>query len=159
MQIRPGIAALPLLLAALALAGGAGAAPYLPSDDRAVLEHLPAGALTAGNRRPAATPEAAGLVARGYIERSRRDGDPRFLGCDLSGFPNGRRVTDDVVDIELTAALGALTGSNGLQTCDLSGASPTVKNPGSVVNDGAQPDPSEYLTVFPYLNTPLPGAN
>ena len=85
--------------------------------------------------------------------------DLGFLGCDLSGFPNGRRVTDDVVDIELTAALGALTGTNGLQTCDLSGASPAVKNLGAVVNDGAQPDPSEYLTVFPYLNTPLPGAN
>jgi hypothetical protein len=85
--------------------------------------------------------------------------DLGFLGCDLAGFPNGRRVTDDVVDIELTAALGALTGTNGLQTCDLSGSAPAVKNAGAVVNDGALPDPSEYLTVFPYLNTPLPGAN
>ena len=84
--------------------------------------------------------------------------DLGFLGCDLAGFPNGRRVTDDVVDIELTAALGALTGTNGLQTCDLSGSAPAVKNAGAVVNDGARPDPSEYLTVFPYLNTPLPGA-
>jgi hypothetical protein len=84
--------------------------------------------------------------------------DLGFLGCDLAGFPNGRRVTDDVVDIELTVAEGALVGANGLQTCDLSGPSPAVKNPGAVVNDGARPDPGEYLTVFPYLNTPLPGA-
>jgi hypothetical protein len=84
--------------------------------------------------------------------------DLGFLGCDLSGFPNGRRVTDDVVDIELTVAEGALTGTNGLQTCDLSGAAPAVKNAGAVVNDGALPDPAEYLTVFPYLNTPIPGA-
>jgi hypothetical protein len=24
--------------------------------------------------------------------------------------------------------------------------------------DGALPDPHDYLTVFPYLNTPLPGS-
>jgi hypothetical protein len=84
--------------------------------------------------------------------------DLGFLGCDLAGFPNGRRVTDDVVDIELTVAEGALVGANGLQTCDLSGSAPAVKNPGAVVNDGALPNPSDYLTAFPYLNTPVPGA-
>src|SRR5262245_64210482 len=80
--------------------------------------------------------------------------DLGFLGCDLAGFPNGRRVTDDVVDIELTVAEGALTGANSLQTCDLSRATPTVKNAGAVVNDGALPNPADYLTVFPYLSTP-----
>ncbi len=84
--------------------------------------------------------------------------DLGFLGCDLGGFPNGRRVVDDVVDIALTVAEGALTGSNGLQTCDLSGSSPTVANAGAVVNDGAQPDVNDYLMVFPYLNTPISGA-
>lgn len=84
--------------------------------------------------------------------------DLGFLACDLSGFPNGRRPIDDVVDIALTVAEGALTRDNGLQTCDLSGDSPTVVNSGAVVNDGAAPVLGEYLTVFPYLNTPLPGA-
>jgi hypothetical protein len=84
--------------------------------------------------------------------------DLGFLGCDLAGFPNGRRVTDDVVDIALTVAEGALLGANGLQTCDLSGPSPTVANEGSVVNDGALPVVSEYATSFPYLVTPLAGA-
>ena len=84
--------------------------------------------------------------------------DLGFLGCDLAGFPNGRRVTDDVVDIELTVAEGALVGANGLQTCDLSGSAPVVKNPGAVVNDGARPNPSDYLTAFPYLASPVPGA-
>jgi hypothetical protein len=83
--------------------------------------------------------------------------DLGFLGCDLAGFPNGRRVTDDVVDIALTVAEGALLGVNGLQTCDLSGSSPVVANPGTVVNDGALPVTSDYLTVFPYLNTPFAG--
>lgn len=84
--------------------------------------------------------------------------DLGFLGCDLSGFPNGRRPVDDVVDIALTVAEGALTGDNMLQTCSLAGAMPEVVNPGRVVNDGALPDPSDYLTVFPYLNTPVPGS-
>lgn len=85
--------------------------------------------------------------------------DLGFLGCDLAGFPNGRRVTDDVVDIALTVAEGAIDGTNrnNLQTCDLSGASPMVRNPGAVVNDGALPSASDYLTVFPYLNTPIAG--
>jgi Domain of unknown function (DUF4331) len=84
--------------------------------------------------------------------------DLGFLACDLAGFPNGRRPLDDVVDIELTVVEGALTSTNGLQTCDPSGASPVIKNAGAVVNDGALPDPASYLTVFPYLNTPVPGS-
>ena len=54
-------------------------------------------------------------------------GRESIAACDLNGFPNGRRVTDDVVDIELTVAEGALTGANSLQTCDVSGPSPTVR--------------------------------
>ena len=84
--------------------------------------------------------------------------DLGFLACDLGGFPNGRRPVDDVVDIALTVAEGALTGKNSLQTCDLSGKSPAVKNAGAVVNDGATPDPAAYLTVFPYLSTPHAGS-
>jgi len=33
-----------------------------------------------------------------------------ILGGDLAGFPNGRRVFDDVVSIELKAVAGALLG-------------------------------------------------
>jgi hypothetical protein len=84
--------------------------------------------------------------------------DLGFLDCDLGGFPNGRRPIDDVVDIALTVVEGALTGTNGLQTCDVSGPTPTVVNSGAVVNDGAKPVASAYLTRFPYLNTPVPGA-
>ena len=32
------------------------------------------------------------------------------LASDIAGFPNGRRLTDDVVDITLQAAAGVLTG-------------------------------------------------
>jgi len=86
--------------------------------------------------------------------------DLGFLACDLYGFPNGRRPIDDVVDIELTVAEGALTATNpnGLQTCDVSGATPTVVNPGGIITDGALPSTNLYQANFPYLGTPLPGS-
>lgn len=87
-----------------------------------------------------------------------------LLGCDVAGFPNGRRPADDVVDIELTAAEGAIypNDPNGLQTCDVSSGTPTVVNSGQVVNDGAEAvatDTSYYTTSFPYLAAPIPGSN
>ena len=63
------------------LALPAAAAPYLPSDDAQVLEPLPAGVPAARARLAVPRePLAAAALARDYIERSRRDGDPRFLG-------------------------------------------------------------------------------
>ncbi len=86
--------------------------------------------------------------------------DLGFLGCDLAGFPNGRRPIDDVVDIELTVLEGAITAANphSLQTCNVAGSTPVVVNAGAVVNDGAEPNPASYLTSFPYLNTPIAGS-
>jgi hypothetical protein len=40
----------------------------------------------------------------------------------------------------------------------VAGATPTVVNAGAVVNDGAEPSASVYLTSFPYLNTPIAGS-
>lgn len=62
------------------------------------------------------------------------------LGKDLQGFPNGRRLTDDVVDIELLALEG--TAETGM-------IPPALAN-GDGVNAPANPIGS----VFPY--TPLP---
>ena len=82
--------------------------------------------------------------------------DLGVLGGDTSGFPNGRRPIDDVVDIELRVAMGAL-----LSPFDGSAADP---DPASDVSrqlhytDGAEPNPASYLAVFPYLNTPLGGS-
>jgi tetratricopeptide (TPR) repeat protein len=70
-----------LLIAVLAWAGGAAATPFRPSDDAQVLEQLPFRALSAATRVPVPRdPGSAAVIARAYIERSRRDGDPRFLG-------------------------------------------------------------------------------
>ncbi len=67
-------------------------------------------------------------------------------GCDPAGFPNGRRPGDDVVDIELRVAMGYLA--------------PTEEAPagGLAIVDGAYLAPTSFQSVFPYLNTPLPGS-
>jgi len=82
--------------------------------------------------------------------------DLGVLGNDTAGFPNGRRPIDDVVDIELRVAMGVL-----LSPFDGSAKDP---DPASDVSrklhytDGAEPDPANYLPVFPYINTPLGGS-
>jgi hypothetical protein len=82
--------------------------------------------------------------------------DLGVLGGDTSGFPNGRRPIDDVVDIELRVAMGVL-----LSPFDGSASDP---DPTSDVSrqlhytDGAEPNPANYLTVFPYLDTPIAGS-
>lgn len=67
-------------------------------------------------------------------------------GCDPAGFPNGRRPGDDVVDVSIRAAMGAL-----INTTDApSGQAPLV--------DGAGINALAFDPTFPYLKTPLPGA-
>ena len=68
------------------------------------------------------------------------------LAGDTAGFPNGRRPGDDVVDIALRVVMGALL--------------PPAEAPsGSLTNtDGAAADASTFQSIFPYLNTPNPGA-
>ncbi len=94
--------------------------------------------------------------------------DLGVLGGDVAGFPNGRRPYDDVVDITLRVAEGALCGAIG--NC---GKQTTDPNAGSPYTDGARaagPDAAHeqvtgainagdtYMSVFPYLNTPIPGS-
>ncbi len=82
--------------------------------------------------------------------------DLGVLGGDLSGFPNGRRPIDDVVDIELRVAMGVL-----LSPFDKSAADPDPASDASRqlhYTDGVEPIPANYLPAFPYLNTPLGGS-
>ena len=68
------------------------------------------------------------------------------LGNDIAGFPNGRRLTDDVVDIAVRAMAGAtpLTPSfnQGINT---------------QLGDGVSGNDKPFLLVFPYLATPHAG--
>jgi len=82
--------------------------------------------------------------------------DLGVLGGDASGFPNGRRPIDDVVDISLRVAMGALLSPFDGSAADPDPASDASRQLG--YTDGVEPDPTQYLAVFPYLNTPLAGS-
>ncbi|MCW2539313.1 MAG: hypothetical protein JWN95_1038 [Frankiales bacterium] len=71
------------------------------------------------------------------------------VGGDLAGFPNGRRVIDDVVTIELRAIAGL--------TIPLVDPSFTPDGAAAAVTDGTTNTNSAYLNGFPYLGTPAGG--
>ena len=82
--------------------------------------------------------------------------DLGVLGGDLAGFPNGRRPIDDVVDITLRVAMGVL-----LAPFDGSARDPDPASDASRqlhYTDGAEPNPANYLGVFPYLMAPIAGS-
>ena len=77
---------------------------------------------------------------------------------DNAGYPNGRRPADDVVDLSLRVAMGAL--------CVITGATDTLKvgcKPsdapagGLALTDGVRKTAANYGSTFPYLTTPIPG--
>ena len=63
------------------------------------------------------------------------------LGNDLAGYPNGRRLGDDVIDIAERAVAGALKGNN------------------VPLGDGVNADDRATLPVFPYQADPDSGAD
>lgn len=71
-----------------------------------------------------------------------------LLGGDASGFPNGRRVFDNVTAIELQAIAGA--------TIPLVNSKFTADAAASLLNDGTT-NPVPYLSNFPYLPHPYQG--
>ncbi|MEU6405970.1 DUF4331 domain-containing protein [Streptomyces sp. NPDC046985] len=74
-----------------------------------------------------------------------------LVGGDPAGFPNGRRVYDDVVTVELRALAGA--------TLPLVDKSYTPDAAASKVTDGLTPADvtNPYLDSFPYLGVPYDG--
>ena len=79
-------------------------------------------------------------------------GSPNPLGLvagDAAGFPNGRRVFDDVVTVELRAVAGL--------TIPLVDPSFTPDGATSAIKDGTTNTNSPYLNHFPYLGTPAGG--
>lgn len=69
-----------------------------------------------------------------------------LLGGDIAGFPNGRRVGDDVVDIELRAVAGGTPFTPQFNVA-----------PNNTLGDGVPQNDVSYLERFPYLGTPHPG--
>lgn len=81
------------------------------------------------------------------VTRPGLQNDLGVLGADNAGFPNGRRPIDDVVDVTLRVAMGALIADKTV-----------APNNEAPFTDGVQVDPSNLQSSFPYLNTPLPGS-
>jgi hypothetical protein len=78
------------------------------------------------------------------------------LGGDTAGFPNGRRPGDDVVDIELRAAMGVLCTLNNPAVFGCVPAdAPTGNLP---YTDGATVSAADFDNAFPYLKTPIAGS-
>jgi len=71
---------------------------------------------------------------------------PMAMGCDVAGFPNGRRPGDDVVDIALRVVMGYLL--------------PAADAPAGQVpfTDATIQEDAQFDAAFPYLRTPRPGA-
>jgi hypothetical protein len=95
-------------------------------------------------------PNAAGACVFGVSG----GGTPSRLGAldgDLCGFPNGRRLADDVTDIEVRALL--------------EGYGPTLnavlgvpnRSPNNVIGDGVDENDGAFLPAFPFIGTPNAG--
>lgn len=67
-----------------------------------------------------------------------------LLAGDVAGFPNGRRVGDDVVDITLQVMAGALIAAFDVA-------------PNNQLGDGVDENDKAFLTVFPFLPSPHGG--
>ena len=67
------------------------------------------------------------------------------LDGDLAGFPNGRRLEDDVTDISLRAVLGVLL--------------PDHQEIADTIGDGVEGNDVHFLDEFPYVGYPHPGSD
>jgi uncharacterized protein DUF4331 len=73
------------------------------------------------------------------------------LAGDLAGFPNGRRLEDDVTDIELRA----VADGYGSVVNSLTGL--PNNSPNNQVGDGVNENDMPFLSSFPYVATPHQG--
>jgi hypothetical protein len=82
-----------------------------------------------------------------------------LVGGDLAGFPNGRRVQDDITTIELRAVAGAtIPLVDPSYTPDGAAALISDGSGGPAVLDGTKPPTNvSYLDTFPYLDHPKSG--
>jgi hypothetical protein len=113
-----------------------------------LLTGIPSGLITGFQNYTGAT-QADMLRLNTSIKPSSSPSPLGLLGGDLAGFPNGRRVFDDTVTIELRAIAGV--------TLPL--VAPTFKPDGaaSLVTDGLTPGSNRYISTFPYLGVPKDG--
>ncbi|MGI8870975.1 MAG: DUF4331 domain-containing protein [Candidatus Limnocylindria bacterium] len=75
------------------------------------------------------------------------------LDGDLAGFPNGRRLTDDVTDIELRA----IADGYGAFVNSVYKSFTPNNSPNNQVGDGVNQNDRPFLSSFPYVALPNPG--
>ncbi len=63
------------------------------------------------------------------------------IGGDNAGFPNGRRLADDIIDIALRVVEGALVGQD------------------TMLSDGVQVNDAPFRDSFPYVGLPFSGSD
>jgi Domain of unknown function (DUF4331) len=80
---------------------------------------------------------------------------------NMDGFPNGRRLEDDVTRIELQAVAGVALAAIGLWYDDYSvgGANPVTNDLVNVLtySTGVEKNDTTFKTVFPYVQAPWRG--
>jgi hypothetical protein len=94
--------------------------------------------------------------------------DPAYNGSanlqfipNMDGFPNGRRLEDDVVRIELQAVSGVALAAIGLWYDDFNGSNPVTPQLLNVLtyNAGVTQNDAPLKTSFPYVASPWPGTH
>ena len=115
-----------------------------------LLTGIPAG-IVPGFQNYTGTVQADMLRLNTAIKPSKKPNPLGVVGGDLAGFPNGRRVFDDVVTIELRAIAGV--------TVPLVDPKYKPDAAASLVTDGLTEKsvPGGYLDHFPYLGVPHSG--
>jgi hypothetical protein len=141
----------PIVKIVEALYGGALTVPVAPRADLLPLVTYAAPIAAAGT---AAGPVADMLrlntgVPATPVENAHRLG---LIAGDAAGYPNGRRLMDDVVDIVLRVGVG------GVLTTDADGNSLNAF-PNNSLGDGVNVNDAPYRTSFPYLANAPDGRN
>lgn len=93
-----------------------------------------------GLNRPANVVPSSQLRLNMAIPPSASPQKQGVLAGDLAGFPNGRRLADDVTDIELAVIAGCLQGGAFADNCGL--------------GDGVDANDKAFLSSFPYVALP-----
>jgi hypothetical protein len=80
---------------------------------------------------------------------------------NMDGFPNGRRLEDDVVGIELKAVSGAVLAAIGLWYDDYTAGGPNPVTPGLLhvlgYSTGVPQNDTTFKPAFPYVQAPWSG--
>ena len=132
-----------------------------PAPNRAdlvaiLLTGIPAGLIT-GFQNFTGTTQADMLRLNMAIAPASSPKNTGLLGADIAGFPNGRRVFDDVVTIELRSIAGAVLSlvDKAFSPDGAAGAihQGLTSGDGDLMGMGTE----NYLSSFPYLGVPYSG--